>query len=258
MLTGTGGRRHEGAVAVVTGGASGIGYATAVRLAEEGAAVLACDINEEGLAALAQVARARGLEVRTLRADITSQHDVELVVQTARELGAITILANVAGIMDGFQPAHEVDDATWTRVMAVNVEGAFRLVRASLPEMLQHGTGAILNVGSIAGLRGGVAGLAYTTSKHALVGFTRSLAWMYAPQGVRCNIVMPGYVRTEIGASEDPQSDWGLDRARPILAQSVRKAHADEIASVAAWLLSQEASNVNGAILTADGGWTAG
>ena len=197
-----------------------------------------------------------GCKVRTIRADITSQTAVDMVLDEAQRWGPVTGLANVAGIMDGFLPAHELDDATWTRVIAVNLEAAFRLARAVLPGMRARAHGTIVNVGSIAGLRGGAAGLAYTTSKHALVGLTRSIAWSYAEEGIRCNIVMPGYVKTGIKAEQPSQ--WGLQRGAPILAQSVRRADADEVAGIVAWLLSPESRGVNGAVLAADSGWTAG
>lgn len=109
-------------------------------------------------------------------------------------------MANVAGIMDGFLPPHELDDATWDRVMNVNVTAIMRLTRAVLPLMRAAKSGSIVNVSSEAGLRGSAAGTAYTTSKHAVIGFTKSTAFFYAPEGIRCNAVAPGAVATNIEA----------------------------------------------------------
>jgi NAD(P)-dependent dehydrogenase (short-subunit alcohol dehydrogenase family) len=243
---------------VVTGGASGIGRALTKHLAREGATVVACDIDAMGLESLRNEMAAEGSSVRTVRADITVQDDVDaLVSEVMSNFGAIHVVANVAGIMDWFLPAHELDDATWTRVMAVNVDGPRRLCRAVLPVMMTQGRGCIVNVGSVASTKGGVAGLAYTTSKHALVGLTRSIAWTYASAGVRCNIVMPGYVDTGIGATGDPRSEWAIDRLKPVLALSPRRASSEEVASVIAWVASDAAGIVNGAQISADGGWTA-
>jgi NAD(P)-dependent dehydrogenase (short-subunit alcohol dehydrogenase family) len=258
--------RHAGSVALVTGAASGIGRATAVQLATEGAHVVACDIKPDVKTAFdeavldvpgaAEFVRDR---IVSVVADLTQQSDVDRVVAAADAFGRpVNLLANVAGIMDGFLPAHEVDDDTWSSVMSVNVDAVMRLCRAVLPGMLANGGGAIVNIGSIAGARGGAAGVAYTTSKHALVGLTKSIAWTYATQGVRCNLILPGYVRTGINETGDPRSAFGLQRAKPILAQSICKAEPDDVAPLISWLLSGEAHTVNGAAMAADSGWTAG
>jgi NAD(P)-dependent dehydrogenase (short-subunit alcohol dehydrogenase family) len=123
----------------------------------------------------------------------------------------------------------------------------------------RHGrVGAIVNVASVAGLRGGGAGIAYTTSKHALVGMTRSIAWTYRGDGIRCNAICPGGVQTNIGTTAVPRSQFALERLGKSLALAEKAADPDEIAALASWLASDEASNVNGAIVPADGGWTAG
>lgn len=251
--------RHRGKVAIITGAGSGIGAATAVRMAAEGATVVGVDVNAEGLEKVrAQIEEAGG-EVTIVTADITDQEAVDRVVQTTLErYGRIDVLANIAGIMDWFLPAHELDDETWRRVMAVNVNGPMLLMRATLPVMMRQKAGAIVNVGSVGGLRGAAAGFAYTTSKHALVGMTKSVAWAYRDEGIRANLVAPGGVETGIGSTSVPRSEWGMSQLAPIHASSTRMAQPDEIATLVSWLASDEASNVNGAVITADGGWTAG
>ena len=253
------GRRHQGRVAIVTGAGSGIGRAVAARLAAEGAAVVGCDVNQAGLEETSAAIREGGGDAAMVPADVTSQAQVDrLVDDAAGRHGRVDLLANVAGIMDWFLPAHEVDDETWSRVMAVNVNGPMMLCRKVLPGMLERGSGAIVNVASVAGLRGGGAGIAYTASKHALIGMTRSIAWTYRGDGIRCNAVCPGGVQTNIGTTAVPRSQWAFERLGRSLALAERAADPDEIAAVLSWLGSDEASNVNGAVLTADGGWTAG
>ena len=247
--------RHANRVAVVTGAASGIGRATVVRLVAEGARVLGCDVDEAGLDETRSQAGA-GAEV--LRADVTRAEDVDAVVSRAVEaFGRVDVLANVAGIIDNFLPAHEVDDATWQKVMSVNVDGPLRLSRAVLPRLMEQGGGCIVNVCSQASFRGGTAGIAYTTSKHALLEQTRSIAWTYAADGIRCNAVMPGGVDTNIATTLTAPSSFGLERIGPIIGMA-KVAPADQIASVISWLASDEAANVNGAAVTSDGGWSVG
>ena len=244
--------RHQGTHAIVTGAASGIGFATAARLVREGAHVTACDVNEVGLKALADELASDRLTVHV--ADITNERDVERVVA---EAGAVDVLANVAGIMDGFVPLHDVRDDEWEKVFAVNVTGAMRLSRKVLPMMLEAKKGAIVNVASRAALLGGVAGTAYVASKHALLGLTRSTAALYGPQGVRCNAVCPGAVETGIGSTAVPRDPEHVTRWMPLLGAATAMAKPDEIATLISWLACDEASNVNGAAVTDDGGWSA-
>lgn len=142
-----------------------------------GATVIACDINNEALYGTLAEASEGGSTIESSELDVTKQRHVDRVVADIRRRhGRIDILANAAGIMDGFLPAHEVDDATWSRVIDVNVTGSLRTARAVLPGMLENASGVIVNVASEAGLRGGLAGAAYTSSKHAVVGLTKSIA----------------------------------------------------------------------------------
>ena len=246
--------RHTGRVALLTGAGSGIGLATAIRLAAEGATVVGCDVKAEAL----ETARAEVPGGTFTVCDVTDQAGVDaLVSQALADHGRIDILGNIAGINDYFLAAHEVDDATWDRVLAVNTTAVMRLCRAVLPGMQDRRAGAIVNIASIAGLGGGASGLAYTASKHAVVGMTRSIAWMYRSDGIRCNAICPGGVRTNIVSRDDPRSDWAFDRLRKFHALSGRMAAPDEIAALVSWLASEEASNLSGAIITADGGWTA-
>ncbi len=244
--------RHTGKVAIVTGAASGIGQATALRLAREGAHVVGCDVVEptESRAVLEHA----GLAVELVIADVTEQEDVDRLVAAA---GArIDVLANVAGIMDNFLPLGDVDDETWERVLAVNLTGVMRLSRAVLPSMLEAGEGSIVTVASEASLGAGASGVAYTSSKHGVVGLVKSIAYFYGPRGIRSNAVLPGPVETNIGTTAAPKAPWAMERAQLSMATMPVAAQPDEIATAISWLASDEASTVNGATLAADGGWS--
>jgi NAD(P)-dependent dehydrogenase (short-subunit alcohol dehydrogenase family) len=237
---------------IVTGAGSGIGRATAARLAAEGATVIATDIVETGLLELAAESASEG-SVVTVVGDVSDADTIAELIAASN--GSLHGVANVAGIMDGMLPAGEVDDATWDRVMRVNVTGPVRLIRAALPLLIAGGGGSIVNVASEAALRGSAAGVAYTASKHAIVGVTKNVAHMYAPQGVRANAVAPGGVATNIEGR--PQSELATSRIFPLLgALAIPVAQPSALAAAITWLLSDDSLNVNGAILPSDGGWS--
>ena len=244
--------RFAGKTAIVTGAGSGIGRAAAKRLAHEGARVIATDMVQARLDELA--GDLRPLDVTTVQGDVTGEDTIAAVVAAAD--GRVDVLANVAGIMDGFLPAGELDDATWERVIAVNLTAVFRFTRAVLPLMLSQGSGSIVNVASEAALRGSAAGAAYTASKHAVVGLTRSTAFLYAPQGIRANAVAPGPVRTNIEAPM--KSALAAARLGPLLQTNVPPiAEPEQLAAAITWLASDDAANVTGIVLASDGGWSA-
>lgn len=243
--------RFTGQTVVVTGAGSGIGRATASRIAREGGRVIAVDLNADGLSDFAE--SHAGADVVTVTANITDAGDVSRVLAAAG--GEVHGLANIAGINDDFSPVHETSVELWNRVMAVNLTGSFLLMQAVLPAMLEAGGGSIVNTASEAGLRGNASGSAYTASKHGVIGLTRSAAFMYGPQGIRVNAVAPGGVATGIPMAAAP-SEFGMGRLRPFHASIPPVATAEMLAASITFLLSADGVNVNGAILPSDGGWS--
>ncbi|MEO5993640.1 MAG: SDR family NAD(P)-dependent oxidoreductase [Arthrobacter sp.] len=244
--------RFEGKTVIVTGAGSGIGQATALRIGREGGRVVAADISTERLDAL--LAGNPGLDLVPVAGDISTNEAVAAVVAAAG--GRVDALANVAGIMDNFAPIHEVDDVIWERVFRINVTATMRLTRAVLPLMLEAGSGSVVNVASEAGLRGSAAGAAYTASKHAVIGLTKNSAVMYGPKGLRFNAVAPGATLTNIEAI------WGsqlaAERLGPLMGANIpAPATAAQLAASITFLLSEDGTNLNGAVLASDGGWSA-
>ncbi|MGW2091568.1 SDR family NAD(P)-dependent oxidoreductase [Promicromonospora sukumoe] len=247
--------RFAGQTVVVTGAASGIGRAVASRVAREGGRVIAADLSAEKLDELAAALTGlpAGAEIVPVAGDISHQDDVERIAAAAGD--RVDALANVAGIMDDMSAVHEVSDALWERVLRVNLEGTMRLTRAVVPGMLAAKEGRIVNVASEAGLRGSAAGVAYTASKHAVVGLTKSSAVMYAKHGIRTNAVAPGGVAT--GIPVPGQAEFGAPVLRPHQVNILSLAMAEELAATITFLLSKDSVNLNGAIIAADGGWSA-
>ena len=243
--------RFTGKTVIVTGAGSGIGRATASRVAREGGRVVAVDIAGDRLDELA--AELPDAEIVCVPGDITDDTIAATVLRAAED--QVDALANVAGIMDDMTPVHEVSDDVWRRVFAINVDGTMKLMRAVLPRMLERGSGSIVNVGSEASLRGSAAGVAYTASKHAVVGLTKSSAFMYGPSGVRVNAVVPGPVITNIDARFT--SPRGAERVRLAMTIMPDAVDADALAASITFLLSDDSVNINGAILPSDGGWSA-
>ncbi|WP_129669287.1 SDR family NAD(P)-dependent oxidoreductase [Phytoactinopolyspora endophytica] len=244
--------RFAGKTVIVTGAASGIGYATASRVAREGGHVVAVDISADSLEGLV-AAHTDEETIVPVAGDITDQQSIDEIVAAADM--RIDGLANVAGINDDFSPLHETTDAMWDRVLDVNLTGAFKLIRAVLPMLLEQGRGSVVNVASEAALRGNASGNAYTVSKHGIIGLTRSAAFMYGADGIRVNAVAPGGVATGMSFPSNV-SEKGAARLRPFQSQIPTVATAKELAASITFLLSDDAANINGVVLPSDGGWS--
>ncbi len=259
--------RFAGCVAAVTGAASGIGRATAIRLAREGARVALIDRNREGAEAAAAAISQRGAPARAYCCDISRCDEVSAAADAiVRDLGAIDVLVNVAGIGDlPWQSGiEELDNERWSLVLAVNINGAFYWCRAALPGMAARGKGAVVNVSSLAGRsKSAGGGLAYTTSKAALLGMTRHLAFDYGPGGVRVNAICPGGVDTPMMHAGSAYAARSEHEAQALTVRVAaysyfmpikRLSTPDEQAAAIAFLASDDASYINGVSLDVNGG----
>lgn len=244
-------RRLDGHVSLITGAAAGIGRATAERFASEGATMLLCDVQDEGLTETAEKCRALGADVKPLHCDVAIDAQVEAAVAAcAKHFGRIDSLCNIAGILK-FEHSTEISIADFQRIVDVNLVGTFRMCRAALPHLLES-KGAIVNTASTAGLMGLPYGQAYGSSKAGVIGLTRSLAVEYGGRGLRVNAVCPGSISTAMGSPKFPK---GVEMKLLLRADSLCGARGPEVvASVIAMLASQDGIHVNGETIRMDGG----
>jgi NAD(P)-dependent dehydrogenase (short-subunit alcohol dehydrogenase family) len=241
-----------------------MGRAIAAVLAAKGARVLAVDIDAQRAESTAEALREEGHEVVALQADVTKRQDIEHMAQQAmKHFGRIDILVNHAGF-GSYMSLTETSDEHWDHMISLNLTGPFLACREIVPLMLKNATGGVIvNTISSAGVDGGRAGLGYTAAKHGLVGLTKNIAVTYGGRGIRCNGVCPGYTRSPLPPGTKPQirpqdsTDYAGVLFDQVAKLSVREGAPTEVANVIGFLASDEASFVNGAIVTVDGGWTA-
>jgi len=245
-------------VALVTGAGSGIGRATAIRLARRASAVVLLDLSEEGLAATASDIERDGGTALSARTDVSDENQVRAAIERAKtKFGPLRTVAACAGI-EVLGTALEMDTADWHKVLAVNLTGVFHTARHAIPAILEAGGGAFVALSSDAGVQGAQGFAAYCASKHGVIGLVRCLALDHGAQGVRSNVVCPGFVETPMasrifdGMSHDEIDSWA--KTVPL----GRFAQPEEVAASIAYLTSDEASYVNGQVHTLDGGATAG
>jgi NAD(P)-dependent dehydrogenase (short-subunit alcohol dehydrogenase family) len=250
--------RLQNQVAIITGGANGIGKAIATRYAQEGAKLVIADFNEEALQATVNEFKSQGVEIMGVKVNVAVEEDVQkMVEETVAEFGRVDILVNCAGVLDKMQAAHNVEDSIWSRVMDINVGGVMRSTRKVLPYFQEQGSGVIVNLSSITGLTGGRGGFTYTAAKHAVTGMTKNIASHYGPQGIRCNGIAPAQVETKLTGSVEGMDMEGLKFATRGVSLMPRAAKPQEIADIALFLASNESSYINGVVLAADAGWSA-
>ncbi|MDJ0333606.1 SDR family oxidoreductase [Salinibacterium sp. G-O1] len=242
--------------AIVTGGAGGIGRASALAFAAEGAQVAVVDLREDAAVAVADEIRAAGGTAIAIAADVSDEADIQRVIATTIEaFGGVNVVFNNAGIIRR-TTAVETTAEEWDRVFGVNVKSIFLMCKHIVPIMAAAGGGSIVNTGSGWGLKGGGQAISYCASKGAVVNMTRALAIDHGPQGIRVNSVNPGDVNT--GMLRDEAAQLAVD-ADAFLAESAdrplgRMGEPSEIAAAVVWLASDEASYVTGTALVVDGG----
>lgn len=251
-------RSFEGKTALVTGTSSGIGRATALAFAREGARVAAIDLDPRGGEETARLIRDAGGEAMAVTGvDVSNSDQVDAAFRTiVGAFGRIDCAYNNAGIEGVDAVTHECTEENWDRVLAVNLKGVWLCMKAELAAMLKTGGGAIVNCSSIAGLAGMPESPAYTASKHGIIGVTRAAALEYATKGIRVNAVCPGLIRTpmvERYAKKDPKGYAELIETEPVK----REGRPEEVADAVLWLCSPKSSFVTGHPLAVDGGWAA-
>jgi NAD(P)-dependent dehydrogenase (short-subunit alcohol dehydrogenase family) len=255
--------RLDGKVAVVTGAAGVIGTATMRLLAERGARLVAVDRREQDLQAAIKGLPASAQAV-AITADVTDEEEVaDYVRATVEKFGAIDAFYNNAGIEGDVKPITEYSLETFRRVLDVNVVGVFLGMKHVLPVMLKQNKGSIINTASIAGLMGSPHIAVYSASKHAVIGLTKSAAWECTGTGVRINCVCPGLIDSRMLSAiiegRNPGNNAPVPNDRIVERIPARRlGQASEVASIVAFLASDEASYVSGSAYTVDGGRTAG
>ena len=252
--------RLEGKVVVITGAGSGMGRAMANLFAIEGAKVVAAEWNAGTLKEVVDEVAAAGGTITGVQGNVAEESDCAAIIDSAvKTYGRLDVLCNNAGVMDTNQGVGEVTNEMWERVIGINLRGPMLLSRLAVPIMVAQGSGSIVNTASLAGIGGGAAGVAYTASKHALIGLTRNTAFVYTQDGVRCNAIAAGAVETNIMDSVDPtkMDPKGSARFQTWYAAIPAQLKPMDIANLALFLASDESKMINGAIIPADGGWSA-
>lgn len=242
--------RLKNKVAIVTGGASGMGKSESTRFASEGAKVVVADLNLEGAEEVVKEIKDNGNQALAVKVNVADTADINnMVKQTLDAFGQIDIVVNNAGIFDKYANSLDTSEELWDKIFDTNLKGMFKICNAVLPDMIERGDGTVINIASIAGLVAQKGGAAYTAAKHGVIGYTKHLAAVYSSKGIKVNAIAPGTIQTPI--TEE------LNKTRTADSIPMKRFGNDyEVADLAVFLASDEANFMNGAIIPIDGGFT--
>ena len=251
--------RLEGKSIVVTGASSGMGKEIVRRFAKEGANIIAVARRKERLEELAESLKDYPGKVIPFTGDVSRQEDNEAAIEAAvKEFGKLDVLVNNAGIMDDMSPIGDFTNEKLEKVFQVNVYGPMYAMRKAVAVFKEQGNGGnIINVASLGAFRS-CAGAVYCASKAAIVSASKNTAYMYQPDGIRCNVIAPGGINTEISTAMGMPNMAGYGRVKNVLATAPAPGNPEDIANAALFLASDESSYVNGDVMYVDGGWNAG
>ena len=250
-------QRLSDKVALITGAAGGIGRVSALACAKEGANVVIADVNIEGGEKTAAMIRSTGGKATFMETDVSNPSDVERLIKKTIEIyGRLDCAHNNAGIEGAEQLTADYSETEWDRVLCINIKGVWLCMKHEINQMLEQKGGSIVNTSSVAGLKGFRYHSAYCSSKHAIIGLTKTAALEYAKKGLRINVVCPGFIRvglTEKVVALNPAMDKKLKRHIPM----GRFGEGEEVAEAVVWLFSDSTSFINGHSLVIDGGASA-
>lgn len=249
----------NGKSVVVTGASSGMGKAIVEKFVREGANVIAIARRRDRLEALAESLKDEPGKVVPFAGDISKEETINDAIELSiKEFGRLDIMVNNAGVMDDMSPIGDVVNEKIEQVFAVNVYAPMYAMRKAVQVFLEQGNGGnIINIASLGAMRS-CAGAVYAASKAAVVSLTKNTAYMYMPNGIRCNAIAPGGIVTEISNSMGIPNMAGYERVKNVLATAPAPGSPEQIASAALFLASDDSSYVNGDVLLLDGGWNAG
>ncbi len=250
--------RLENKVCIVTGASSGIGREVALAYAKEGAKVVVGARRVEKLEELVEESKDLPGEIHAVALDVSLEEDINKIVDfTMDKFDRVDVLVNNAGILDSYKSPVAIDDELWKKMFEVNVDSVMRASRKVLPIMREQKSGVILNTASIGGTNGMRGGIAYTATKHAVVGMSKHIGHTYAKEGIRCLAIAPGTVKTEIGESvKDPDMET-LGKLMEGFKSFPLETSSKSLAKTYVFLASDEAEFINGTTIVVDGGWTA-
>ncbi len=251
--------RLENKSVVVTGASSGMGKAIVELFVKEGANVVAVARRKERLDELAAALAGEAGKIVVMRGDVSKKEDNEAMIDLAvKEYGRLDVLVNNAGVMDDMSPVGDATDEKYDQIMKVNVYGPMCAMRKAIEVFKAQGNGGnIINVGSVGAMQT-CAGAIYCASKAAITSMSKNTAFMYAPEHIRCNVIAPGGIKTEISNSMGNPNMNGYGRVQKVLAAAPEPGEAEDIARAALFLASDESGYITGDVLVVDGGWLAG